>query len=264
VGTLSIVTINLNNQAGLQKTFESVINQTFKDYEYIIIDGGSTDGSREFVASNDYLLKYWISEKDNGVYAAMNKGISNATGEYLLFLNAGDFLVTDTVLERVFCKRYTESILYGNVKNNLTGNIIRFPDKLRFSFFREATINHQASFIKRELFSRYGLYNEHYQIAADWEFFLRCIFLYREPTVHLGDVITEFDFSDGISSRKENWAVMKGERSEILEKYFPGFLEDYEDANKLMQAHIKRNEESLRINRHFIKLIRKMRRIVNS
>ncbi|MDR2910496.1 MAG: glycosyltransferase [Bacteroidales bacterium] len=90
---LSIITINLNNVAGLQKTIESVVKQTFTDYEYIVIDGGSTDGSADIIKQHANKITYWVSEPDKGIYNAMNKGIRVAKGEYCLFLNSGDWLI---------------------------------------------------------------------------------------------------------------------------------------------------------------------------
>ena len=98
---LSIITINYNNLAGLQKTMESVFSQTCKDFEYIVIDGASTDGSAEYIRAHADQLTYWVSEKDTGIYNAMNKGVRAAKGEYLLMLNSGDFLVDDRVIERI-------------------------------------------------------------------------------------------------------------------------------------------------------------------
>ena len=94
----SIITVNYNNLEGLKKTVESVKNQTYQKFEYIVIDGGSYDGSLEFIKDNESLLDYWVSEPDSGVYQAMNKGIEKATGEYLLFLNSGDHFCNTKVL----------------------------------------------------------------------------------------------------------------------------------------------------------------------
>lgn len=82
---LSIITINYNNLEGLKKTVESVVNQTWQEFEYIVIDGGSTDGSATYLESQNDKITYWVSEPDKGIYSAMNKGIAKATGEYLLF-----------------------------------------------------------------------------------------------------------------------------------------------------------------------------------
>lgn len=100
---LSIITINYNNVNGLQKTLESVFRQTCKEFEYIVVDGASEDGSKElleqFLAKADFPFR-WISEPDNGIYAAMNKGIRMAQGEYLHFLNSGDWLTDEKVVEK--------------------------------------------------------------------------------------------------------------------------------------------------------------------
>ena len=87
---ISIITINFNDKIGLQRTFDSVFAQDFNDFEYIVIDGGSNDGSKELIEENTDKISYWISEPDKGIYNAMNKGIKVANGEYLLFLNSGD------------------------------------------------------------------------------------------------------------------------------------------------------------------------------
>ena len=126
---LSIITINYNNAKGLRQTMSSVLEQSFADYEYIVIDGGSSDGSvqiieefeNQFKSSNagsdlNHRLSFqWISESDNGIYNAMNKGIALAKGDYCFFLNSGDYLVSKTVLESVFSENPTEDIIFGNL-----------------------------------------------------------------------------------------------------------------------------------------------------
>src|SRR5688572_27521016 len=97
---ISIITINYNNLDGLKRTVDSVVNQTWQEFEYIVIDGGSTDGSGAYIESKSKHFHYWVSEPDKGIYNAMNKGIVKATGEYLLFLNSGDHFFNDTVLEK--------------------------------------------------------------------------------------------------------------------------------------------------------------------
>ena len=107
---LSIITVNLNNKAGLQKTIESVFSQTFTDYEYLVIDGGSEDGSKELIKKYENKFVYWVSEKDKGIFNAMNKGILKASGEYLLFLNSGDYFYDSAVLDDVFDKAASTDI----------------------------------------------------------------------------------------------------------------------------------------------------------
>lgn len=119
---ISIITVNLNNATGLLNTINSVIRQTYKNYEYIIIDGGSCDESIEIIQKYQSFLTYWQSEPDDGIYFGMNEGIKYATGEYCLFLNSGDYFIDDKVLERVFeNQKYTEDLIIGRrltLKNN--------------------------------------------------------------------------------------------------------------------------------------------------
>ena len=110
---LSIITINFNNCEGLQKTIESVVSQSFKDFEWIVIDGGSTDGSRELLEQYADHITYWVSELDKGVYNAMNKGIKVAKGEYVNFMNSGDVYASASILEDVFSTSHTADVLYG-------------------------------------------------------------------------------------------------------------------------------------------------------
>ena len=256
---LSIITINYNNAAGLLKTFETVFAQTYTGFEYIVIDGGSTDESKAIINLYNDKINYWVSEKDKGVYHAMNKGIQKANGEYLLFLNSGDCFTGDKILEQAFAFEFNESIVYCDVKNNVTGEKIAFPDQLRFSHFYHATINHQSAFIKKQLFNEYGLYNENYEIASDWEFFIKCIFLKLESSRHLNLALVEFDFTDGISAKLDNFEKMIGERKTILLKYFPGFVKDYEDVEELKQQFYLRNLNSLKVNRYIVRLLRKFK-----
>ena len=111
---LSIITINYNNLAGLRKTVESVLAQTYREFEYIVIDGASTDGSAEYVRAQADKLTYWVSEQDTGIYNAMNKGVRAATGEYVLMLNSGDFLVDEYVVERILPELDGTDIVQGN------------------------------------------------------------------------------------------------------------------------------------------------------
>ena len=110
---VSIITVNFNHLEGLKRTYESIVSQTFTDYECIVIDGGSTDGSREFIEQHQDRFAYWCSEKDNGIYHAMNKGIRQAKGEYLNFMNAGDAFACSKTLAGVFSEHRTADILYG-------------------------------------------------------------------------------------------------------------------------------------------------------
>jgi glycosyltransferase involved in cell wall biosynthesis len=140
--SLSIITINYNNRPGLQKTFNSVLGQFYKDFEYIIIDGGSTDGSKELIEKNATAFSYWVSEKDQGIYNAMNKGIIKAKAKYLLFLNSGDFLVDEKSLESISLSSHDEDIICADIKINEMGRhwIKKAPDSLSFDYFTKDII----------------------------------------------------------------------------------------------------------------------------
>lgn len=168
---LSIVTINLNNKDGLKRTIKSVISQNYKNFEWIVIDGGSKDGSLEIL--NDYSLHfdYFISEIDNGIYNAMNKGILHAHGEYLLFLNSGDILISINTLQKIIPFLYENDFIVGREISEKGEKKLRCVNKIYLNYFLILnSLPHQATFIKRELFFKYGFYNENFKIVSDWWF----------------------------------------------------------------------------------------------
>lgn len=226
---ISVITINYNNKLGLEKTINSVVNQSYKDFEFIIIDGNSTDGSQDLVELYKSKVHYSISEPDTGVYNAMNKGIKVANGEYLLFLNSGDFLVDNDVLSKVLPELDSSiSIYYGNIfysKNEVQVLLNRPPDQLSFSYFLEYSLPHPASFIKKDLFERYFYYNENLKIVSDWEFFIYCICKQNESYKYINIVVSDFD-NAGISSNTENLSKIIAERRKVLQNHFPLFIGD--------------------------------------
>lgn len=215
---------------------ESVWIQEFKDFEFIIIDGGSDDGSRALIEKEANNLQYWVSEKDNGIYHAMNKGIEKAAGEYLLFLNSGDVLLEAGSLANAFSYCFTEDIVYCDVRNNLNGKIISFPEEIRFSYFYRYSLNHQSSFIKRQLFIDYGLYNDSLQIVSDWEFFMRIFFIHNRSSCHLAFPLIEFDYSAGLSTSNGSNEKIEVERRQILHNSYSRFLADYAQLTALQNS----------------------------
>lgn len=227
----TIVTINYNNLKGLKKTIESVLNQNFIDFEFIIIDGNSSDGSKELIESVSDRLSFWVSEKDGGIYNAMNKGIHASKGDYIQFLNSGDALANENVLEYIF-KNIDEThgqydFYYTDIINQLNKNIHYYPNHLTFKHFFEFTINHQATFFKKELFEKYGGYSEHYKIVSDWEFYMKILFLYNASYLHLSEPAVLFDFSDGISTSSNFTTLMNNERSDVFKKHFINIIDDF-------------------------------------
>lgn len=226
---ISIITINYNNKKGLEKTIQSVISQTQRDYEFIIIDGGSTDGSKELIQSHSTKLFYWVSEPDAGVYNAMNKGIKVANGTFVIFMNSGDSFYDANVLEKVSPLLVDDFDIYYGDNYKIKPHSKRkktYPEKLTFSFFYSSCINHQSTFIRRQLFFDYFLYNETFKIVSDWEFFIYTIFVENRHYKYLKTTICNYDFT-GISSTKEHQSIADLEKSIVFNKYFPYFIEEY-------------------------------------
>lgn len=167
---LSIITINYNNCAGLQKTIDSILSQTWKDFEWIVIDGGSTDGSRELIEQHKEFFSYWCSEPDKGVYNAMNKGIAHAKGEYLNFMNSGDVFYEADTLGKVFSSEHTADMVYGDWVRVLPGNEVykASPETPSVYFFYQDNICHQAMFVRNSVLTQRG-YDENYKILADMD-----------------------------------------------------------------------------------------------
>jgi len=231
---LSIITVNLNNAEGLRKTIESVISQTFTNYEYIIVDGGSTDGSVDIIKQYADKITYWVSEPDKGLYNAMNKGILQAKGEYCYFLNSGDFLVDSNVLTSIFSNNLTcnfitgNRILFGPIENGVDKSVAyKTKGKVTLLNMMEGTLRHQSTLIKRKIFDEYGLYNENYKIISDWILFLRAIGLNGEEVQYVNVNIAYFDTS-GISRTQKELAAQ--ERKEVITNYVPqSILRDYDN-----------------------------------
>lgn len=226
---LSIITINLNNSTGLNKTIGSVISQTLNNFEYIVIDGGSVDNSIEIIKNNSEKIDYWISEPDKGIYHAMNKGIKQARGEYCFFLNSGDYFVNEKVLEAVFGHNFQEDVIFGNLLVFFNGSFVGKSigkEKLTFLDVYSSLIKHQSSFISRQLFDKFGLYNEELKIVSDWEFFLISVGLGGASYKYVDNDISCFD-NNGISNNSGPLAA--NEREGVIEKYLPSMMRpDYE------------------------------------
>ncbi|MFT4072392.1 MAG: glycosyltransferase family 2 protein [Dysgonamonadaceae bacterium] len=228
---LSIITINYNNKVGLQRTFSSVFCQTNKEMEYIVIDGGSVDGSTELIKENQDKISYWVSESDNGIYNAMNKGIRVANGEYLLFLNSGDNLYSENVLQECLSELTGEDVISGNLEIKDENNLQSYwasPEKVGFSQFILQTICHPCTFIRKDAFEKYGFYDEHLRIVSDWKWFLLAFCKYNLTYKKLDFLISTF-YLDGISSAVDNTELISKERNFTLNEYFPTIYPQYQE-----------------------------------
>ena len=219
---LSVITINFNNRDGLRKTIESVVNQTYKDFEYIVIDGGSTDGSVDVIKEYTDRIDYWVSEPDKGIYNAMNKGIDVAKGEYCNFMNSGDIYYNANVLSEMNKFMSGVDIVYGrSVYSDGTPTLKRqdrIPDIIHFI---SDTISHQASFISTTLLRKYH-YDENLRIVSDWKFFIQAFVLEKCRYKNICKVIN-IQERNGISACID---LMENERTLVLNELFPQYVVD--------------------------------------
>lgn len=254
---VSIITINYNNALGLEKTIKSVIEQTYTDFEFIILDGGSTDNSAQIIESYLDKITYAVSEPDKGIYDAMNKGILRARGEFCHFLNSGDIYADKDVLFNVFSEKvYSEPLLRGIQICNADTGIFRWynhgnRDVTLFDLYVD-TMQHQATFIKRCLFEKYGLYDDRYKIASDWKFFIQTM-IGGETSFYLNMDVVIFDMT-GISNNPEFRDLMFKERSQIIEETIPKTITSDYDRLIAMQKEARKYRRYIRIGKFFNKL----------
>lgn len=244
---VSVITINLNNAEGLDKTIKSVLSQSFIDYEFIVIDGGSDDNSKDIIKQYSDKITYWVSEPDKGLYNAMNKGIIKAKGDYCYFLNSGDYFVHNNVLQQIFETDTDAAFICGNFMLDRKGELVKCADyknrDWKFSLYDlfSGFLAHQAFFINKEMFTKYGLYDETLRIMSDWKLFFVAIGINNEKVFYKDVDISDYD-TEGISSRiggkiiyEEKVKIAKEELSpEVFQKldrlYFlerNGFIPDF-------------------------------------
>ena len=222
----TIITINYNDHLGLSHTINSVVNQTCRDFEFVVIDGGSNDGSVGVIKDFKNQITYWVSEKDRGIYHAMNKGVAFARGTYCIFMNSGDCFYDNEVLERIANSSVIEDIIVGRVSIDEYDHIISPPprDGVTLYHLYSGAVPHQGSFIKTELLRKYP-YDENLKISSDWKFFVQTLILDNCSIRFLDTFVSRYDMN-GISSL--NPELMRKEKDEILMNLFPPrVLEDY-------------------------------------
>ena len=224
----TIITINFNNSAELRQTIESVLGQTMKDFEYIVIDGGSTDGSVEVIKDYADHIDYWVSEPDKGVYNAMNKGLGKAHGEYVNFMNSGDTFHSPNVLEEVDRQIGDADILFGNVCNRATGiryGGIKAGSEVTFLTKKKEILCHQATFYRRTIFERHP-YDESLKLIADWKVNVQAIVFDNCKVKVVDTIVANYDLT-GMSSTQS--LLHAEERKRVMAELFPErILKDYE------------------------------------
>lgn len=226
--TFSIIVVCLNEGEQLHKTVQSILDQTEEDYEIIIKDGGSTDGSVEklLTAASSGRIKIY-REKDSGIYDAMNQAVKHASGEYIFFLNCGDYFYQRDVLFRIkqFIKENkcraerNPKIFYGNIRERLTGALVQSNPKMDdFGCYRNVPC-HQACFYDRRLLASRG-FDTGYLVRADYEHFLWCYYKARAHTVYLPVTVASYK-GGGFSESGENVRLSAREHKQIVGKYMP-------------------------------------------
>lgn len=234
---LSIITINRNNAEGLQKTMQSVVGQSVSDFEYIVVDGASTDTSVDVIKqfSEKRPIK-WVSEPDSGIYNGMNKGIKMASGDYIMILNSGDYLAGTQVIEQM-----NKAIAEANFPSIFYGNIIKiWPDgktlidhQIQGNFtmydFYSGTLNPDGTYIRRSLFEQYGYFDEKMKICSDWAWMLKSIALNGVKPVHTNINSIYFDMTGVSESGSKSQKTILAERRQVLESTLPpSILADYD------------------------------------
>ena len=230
---LSIITICYNNRQGLEKTLRSVCAQLTPEVEYIVIDGGSTDGSVDLIKQHADHITYWVSEPDKGIYNAMNKGIAVAKGEYVNFMNSGDCFVSDDVISRVLPRLQGKDFYVGDEEHG--DKIIKAPLTIHFTHILYRALSHQSTFIRTQLLKQRP-YLETYKIASDWEQMFYELIMKDASYERLPFLVASFD-TNGISST--NTKLHKEETDHVRHTYIPNrILQLMGDNDRLQQKII--------------------------
>ena len=208
---ITIIIAVYNGDKTLEQCINSVLNQSYRNVQLIIIDGNSTDKTIDIIRSNQSAINYWVSEKDAGIYNAWNKGLMQAKGDWVVFLGADDYLLDNNVLNNVveqLKNRLIDTfVAYGpvmlvNIKNERIYTIGRPWEKIRSSFKQTMCIPHQGVFHSRQLFEKYGRFDESFQIAGDYELLLR--YLKEHNAVFMPDIVITGMRQGGASTDAKN------------------------------------------------------------
>ena len=221
---VSIITISYNNLKGLEDTYSSIHQQTFRDFEWIVIDGGSTDGTKEFLEAHESELAFWCSEPDKGVYNAQNKGTAYAKGEYSIYMNSGDSFFADDVLEKIFEKDIDADIIYGNwmlVFEDGKTRLGNAPEAADLAYFFDDNMCHQSMLIRTEAVKNRP-YDESFRIYADWEEWL-ALLMQGKRFERINLTVCNFmvgGISTGDNASKTLKQERKAEIQRIKERYY--------------------------------------------
>lgn len=266
---LSIVTINRNNAAGLEKTIVSIANQDFKGFQYIVIDGDSNDGSKELLENYAQHIDKAVSEPDTGIYNAMNKGLSLVRSDYVLFLNSGDTLHDNGVMGKVQAAiDKTSDLYYGNLwwESPDLSKEMQIPQQLDLKHVYLNSLPHPATFIRTALL-RSRPYNEDLRLVSDWQFFLESLIYGKATAKHLGFLVSRFD-GTGLSNDPAHRDLMKRERQQVITDHFNFLLPAFNafDKEKALannayvqqQSAVQLNKTGRKIHLKLLRLLEKL------
>ncbi|MBC8298556.1 MAG: glycosyltransferase family 2 protein [Bacteroidetes bacterium] len=219
---ISIITVAFNSAKTIKGTIESIISQDYNNIEYLIIDGGSTDGTMDIVKSYSEHVKYYVSEPDNGIYDAMNKGIKAATGDVIGILNSDDFYPNSFVLSNVakLFQKYSCDAVYGDlvyVKANDINKIKRYWQAGEYSTSKIKNgwmLPHPTFFVKKKIYTRYGLYDTDLKSAADYEMILKLLYKHNISVHYLPMILVNMRM--GGESNKSFWNRIKANKEDSL------------------------------------------------
>lgn len=218
----SIITICRNEVGGIRGTCESIIGQAHQDFEWIVIDGASTDGTIEILNAYAHRITRLVSEPDDGIYQAMNKGVAMAKGAYLIFMNGGDRFADAQALARAAQAPRVE-LIYGDILwGGPEGPLVRSPGRLEPGILLSRHVPHQASFYQRDLFERFGTYDTGFRIAGDYDLYARLVEIGRVSHHHIAHPLAIFDLG-GMSRDPAMRALRKRENHRVRMRYFPRY-----------------------------------------
>ncbi len=260
----SIITVCYNEISNIKNTLDSIIRQTSNNYELIVVDGGSTDGTKEVIQQYEKHIAWWCSEPDKGIYNAMNKGVCHATGEYVIFMNAGDWFYDDCVLEHVYKSGMSTDIIEGYVANTANGKKVKERyDDIYVHLFAD-TLSHQGTFIRRSLLQVHP-YDEKYKIVADWKFWIETIILGKASYSFIEQNIAYYDMTGVSACREAVWSEREAVCQELFSPHVVQLIHSYYAAYDLalvkyavfLNQHSHRGYELVRkIAKRVVKLVK--------
>ena len=217
---ISIVTVVYNGAQTIEATIKSILDQSYKNIEYIIIDGNSSDGTQDIIKSYENSISKWISEPDKGIYDAMNKGIKLSTGDYIWFMNSGDEIADNIVLEEIISSNPNSDIYYGDTimidsdGNEIGNRRLTPPEKLTWESFKKGMlVSHQSFIVKKNIIKQYNLT---YKFSADFEWCLLAL-KKAKKTTNTHRILSKF-LDGGIT--KQNIIPGLKERFRIMSRYY--------------------------------------------